>query len=376
MASTDRLSQAESDRIYQEEIRPFYLSIVDRSTAATVVFVGGTAGSGKALFVRRVAATLAASSGAAVTVSADDMCAHHPAWQRKPEQDGQATERFDADASRWVAKLYQEAIRGRKNVVFESAFMDPESLATKVDGFSKAGYAVEAIIVAVDAEKTRRAIVGRFLKSQEKPLSLRTALTPRHNESYESLRSTLRFAEQKHLFNALSIVAHDGRELYANRFLAGRWQRPAAGTAALDSERNRRLTPTELANNAIAWHQLVALTQLIPHAPREVLDQAVAWRQEASSRAMADPEAAQRYHWALAAEAFRTLSRDHFLREFPVYAGAIERLDKASKHASQQYNNPQDRDAFVAQTRLRLAESIEEGRQFGRVKVAPDDHTR
>ena len=68
------------------------------------------------------------------------------------------------------------------------------------------------------------------------------------------------------------------------------------------------------------------------------------------------------------------MGRDQFLREFPAYAGAVERLDRATRHASQHYTNPQDRDLFIKQTQERLSAQIEAGRQFGRIKVS--DETR
>jgi len=42
-------------------------------------------------------------------------------------------------------------------------------------------------------------------------------------------------------------------------------------------------------------------------APAHVLEQTVAWRQEAIQRALADPDSAKRYRLSLTAEAFRTM---------------------------------------------------------------------
>ena len=106
----DRLPTSESDRIYQQEIRPLHLGGVERSSSPTVVFVGGAPGSGKAALVPTVAARLATRSGAAVVVSVDALREHHPGWTREARRDGQAAERFNHDASRWVDRLYADAI--------------------------------------------------------------------------------------------------------------------------------------------------------------------------------------------------------------------------------------------------------------------------
>ena len=71
--SGDLLTDAESDRIYQEEIRPLHLGGVDRSAAPTVILVGGAPGSGKTVIVPTVAAELASRSGTPVVLSVDEL---------------------------------------------------------------------------------------------------------------------------------------------------------------------------------------------------------------------------------------------------------------------------------------------------------------
>ncbi|MGA8052678.1 MAG: zeta toxin family protein [Burkholderiales bacterium] len=368
-SSKDRLSDAEIDRIYAREIRDAYLGGVERASAPTVVFVGGTPGSGKTNVMREVNAKLAASAGEGVIVSGDDMREFHPGWRREARHDAQAALRFNPDASRWVARLYRDAIAEGKNVVLETSFRSFELLKATAAAFRAAGYLVEATVVAAEADKTRRAVVGRFLDMQARGDPPRFVTAAVHDEAYRGLRATLKAVEQTGLVDRVRVVTRDGQELYANAQEAGKWRKPAAALEALDSERERRLTPTELAQNAVAWHALVARAQLNPNTPREVLDQAVAWRKDASHRALADPEAAKQYQRALAGEAFRTLPRDQFLREFPTYAGAVERLEQAARHASKHIASVQDQQAFLDQTRARLAEYIAEGRQFGRVKT-------
>ena len=60
---------------------------------------------------------------------------------------------------------------------------------------------------------------------------------------------------------------------------------------------------------------------------------------------------------------------DQFLREFPTFTGAVERLTSAALHASRQYTTADDRDAFVLQARERLAQYSDDGRQFGRIEA-------
>lgn len=74
---------------------------------------------------------------------------------------------------------------------------------------------------------------------------------------------------------------------------------------------------------------------------------------------------AKEAHCRLAAESFKTLPHDQFLREFPDYAGAVEHLNQAARHAREHYAKPDERDYFIAQARARLAQQIAQGREWG-----------
>ena len=366
--SGDRLTDAESDRIYQEEIRPLHLGGVDRSAAPTVVLVGGAPGSGKTVIVPTVAAELASRSGTPVVLSVDELREHHPGWQREARTDIRAAERFNPDASTWVRRLYRDAIAEHKNIVLETGFKNPQLLSDTAAEFRAAGYRIEAVILAVDEQRTRRSVIGRYLDAQDKGLLPRLVTAVRHQEGYEGLRTTVQKAEVNRLVDHIKIVRRDGSALYNNQLIDGKWQKERGAVAALDAEREKPLTPTEKVNNAIAWHELTVRAQRNPKTPDNVIEQTVTWRKEASERALADRDAAKQYAWRLAGESFRTMPREQFLREFPTYAGAVERLDKATEHANAHYSIEQNRQAFVTTARDRLAKQIEEGRQFGRVK--------
>ena len=367
--SRDHLTEAESDRIYQEEIRPIHLSGVDRAAAPTVVFVGGAPGSGKTVIIPRVAAELASRSGMPVILSVNVLREHHPGWQSNARTDAMAAERYHSDLTRWVNRLSKDAMAEHENVVLETGFKSTQWLRDAVSQFRAAGYRIEAVILAVDEQRTRRSVIGWYLDAQEKGQLPYLVTAARHRESYVGLRATLHAAENKRLIDRLTVVRRDGTELYSNQVIDGKWQSTPAAVTAFDAERDRPLTPTEKVNNAIAWHQLTVRAQRNPHTPVQVIAQAVTWRREASERALADREAAKQYAWRLAGESFRTMPREMFLREFPTYAGAVQRMDKAIEHSRSQYSLKQNREAFVTATRAgdwRL--QIKEGRQFGRIK--------
>jgi len=369
----ERLTDAEIERIYQDEIRPLHLGGVDRSAAPTVIFVGGAPGSGKTVAVPPVAAELEKRAGTPAIVSVDELREHHPGWRQAARTDAHAAERFDLDASKWVDRLYRDAIADKKNVVFETRFKDAQLLSDTVTEFRAAGYRVEAVILAVDEQRTRRSVIARYLHAQEAGQLPRLVTAARHHEGYAGLRKTVQKAEATRLVDHIRVVRRDGRELFSNRLIDGQWQNERGAVAALDAERDRPLTPTEKADNAIAWHELTVRAHRNEATPDDVIHQAVKWRKDASQRALADPEAARQYGWRLAAESFKTMPREQFVQEFPAYTGAVERMDKAIDHAKAHYAIEQNQEQFIAAVHARIAKQIEEGRQFGRVRQSDQD---
>jgi hypothetical protein len=372
MAQSSLPSDAELHRIYATEIRPYYLDTIKPSQRPTVVFVAGAPGAGITALVPHIAARLAAATGDAVVVSVDALREHHPAWRQPARSDTHAADRFTPAANRWAATLYAEAMAQRKNVVFETTMTRAHTLQDVAATFRTAGYRVEAEVLAVDAERTKRAVIGRALAALDKGLAPRHVSAARHDEGHARLRATLQVLETKQVFDHIRIVRRDGQEQYRNEVVSGTWSKPPAAVQVLDRECAQRLTTAELAQNAIAWHQLSTRAQLGGGTPARIIGQALAWSKEAAQRALRDPEAAKQYAALRAGECFRKLPREQFLREFPAYAGAVERLNAAMTHGSRQLTDAAQREVFIATTRERLARQIEGGRQFGRIKVSEE----
>ena len=107
-----------------------------------------------------------------------------------------------------------------------------------------------------------------------------------------------------------------------------------------------------------------------PSVPREVAAQVVAWRNEATQRAERDPDAQRLLQWGREAEAFRTMNRHQFAREFPQHAKLADRLQAAINYAEGNFGHAVDRERFIEQARDRIAERIAEGRSA--VSHAPE----
>lgn len=373
----DLLSQAEHDRIYTSDIRSFFLDSVDRSLTPTAVLVGGQPGAGKSGAIRDVSARLAATSGAPVIISGDELREFHPHWKAHARSDANAARDTQRDAGLWYQRLYREAVALQKNVVFETSMRNPHAVERLSKELRAAAYRVEAVIVAVDRETSRLSTIERYAKQVEGSEIPRFVPGRYHDDAYDSLRDTVKAIDRGDLVDKVLLVTRDGSDAFSNEREGARWSQPPRALRALDAQRERRPSAKQLAENVERWHGLTALLQVRgDRVARDVLEQAIAWRKEASARALANPAAAKLYRWALAAEAYVTMPREQFLREFPSYRSAIEKRDQAGEYASKQYaHDPQAQRRFTEQAGDRIAQQIREGRQFGRV-LGGDERSR
>jgi hypothetical protein len=179
--------------------------------------------------------------------------------------------------------------------------------------------------------------------------------------------------ESARAVDRIQIITRDGRPLHTNvveQSQQGHWAKPPKALASLDDFRERALPARELADSALRWQTLVQRLAADPSVPRDVAAQVVAWRNEATQRAERDPDARRLLQWGREAEAFRTMNRHQFAREFPQHAKLAERLQEAINYAEGNFGHAVDRERFIKQARDRIAERIAEGRSV--VPPAPE----
>lgn len=361
-ADRQRLSEAEAERIYSRRIRPDFLDDVARSSQPTAVLVGGQPGTSKPYVAAQVRAHLATTVGPSVVISGDDLRPYHPHWRGRSALDSQIADDTQPDVGAWYARLTGDAIAAGVNLVFVTSMRQPQavqSLATRLKG---AAYDVSAVVLASDRDQSRQSTLALYDLARSMGNASRLVTAAFHDDAYSRLRDSLARIEAGNTVDRVQLVTRDGRQLYANQRDGERWLREPRATYMLDDFRERRLTARELADSVLRWHTLVQRLASDPAVPREVASQAINWRNEASAKAEGDPEAKQLIAWGQEAEAFKTMNRHQFLREFPQHAKAVERLEEAVNYAEKTLDHALDRDRFIVQTRDRLAERIAEGR--------------
>jgi hypothetical protein len=362
--ATDRhgLSEAELEHIYVRRIQPDLLDGAARSNKPTAVLAGGQPGSGKSYAVAKIRAHLAQTIGPSVLIAGDDLRHYHPHWRNSAQTNVHAAAEVRPDVGRWYARLSTDAIAQGVNVVYETSMRQPQVVLALTRLLKGEKYEVAAVVLATDRDQSRQATMTQYDVARSLGSTPRFVSAADHDAAYDGLRDTLGRLEAECAVDRLQLVARDGRQLYANQLEGGRWLREPKAASMLDDFRERRLTATELSASALRWQTLTQRLAVYPSVPREVASQVLAWRNEATAKAERDPQAQRLLAWGREAEAFRTMNRYQFLREFPQYAKAVDRLDEAHRYAEQNFGHAADRERFIEQTRERLAERIAEGR--------------
>lgn len=252
--SSYRLSDIDSQRIFQDEILP--AEFPDDTTAPTpsprrrplAVLAVGQTGAGKTLLAPAVLTALAISPPGCVPAHfiADTYKAYHPEYaqlmQTAPQHASPAT---GPDARQWLAMAAREAARRKVDVVLESACRHPDDFCELAALFQGAGYRVEVVVLAVPAALSRLGIMARFYENKPEAHSgkLPVRLTPVkvHDDSYAGLLHAAKYLDESGAADQVVVVRRGNLVAYG-------WEKGSgepAIAAAVDRERKQRLTKTE-----------------------------------------------------------------------------------------------------------------------------------
>lgn len=368
------LTPGRAAQFYDRQIRPTLLDPIEGAAKPVAIFVGGDSGAGTPAALQRLRREARFAEAAPAVISREILQPFHPAWQ---QFGGPRNEIPHGVIDRWVEQLAHDAMGKRANLLFGTSMDKPASLLTLASELQAAGYRVELVVVATDVEASRLGVVTRFERLLSQGVASHWMNQEAHGQAVQAVRDTLSQVEGAKAADQLRLITRDGRELFDNALERGAWRHEGSAVEALDAYQERDLPAREKADNALRWHTLVARLQVrARELPREVIAQAMAWRTESTDRGLADPEARKLYEAGLAAETFRCLATQHFVREFPQYRSAATKLEKARDYADGQFQDGAERERFVAIAREKIAAQIEDGRQYARARGAGEAPAR
>jgi hypothetical protein len=355
-------STEEATRLYETQVRADLLDPIASSRRPTAVIVAGQQGSPKYFAAMAVAEHLAPQVGAFATVSSDFLRSYHPAWDLVAASTTDIPTAVRSDVSTWYARLANDAMEKRANLLLITNMRQPQAAAAIAKRLLSARYEVSTVILAVDRDRSLQCGALRYEKLLRAGGLPAYASEAAHEDAYRKLRDWVANAEAEGLVTQVQILNDGGRQLYANRREADRWVDTPQGLRVLDDYRERRLSARELADTALRWQVLAHRFGSNADIPRSVAAHVVACRNDSTARAQTDAEAARLLALGLVAEAFRTMDRHQFVKEFPRYAKAATRMEQAIEYAHKNLASDADRRGFIAQARERVAERIAEGR--------------
>lgn len=263
--SSYRLSDADSQRIFQEQILPVEFPASGPSPTASsrkkplAVLAVGQTGAGKTLLAPAIIAALLSSSSLSSSAAAkpahfiaDTYKTYHPQYTRlmlsTPQLASPAT---GPDARKWLAMAAREAARRKADVVLESACRHPDDFCELAALFRAAGYRVEVVVLAVPAALSRLGILARFYdrKPEAQSGNLPVRLTPVkvHDDSYAGLLHAATYLDGSG--DADQVVVVRRGNLVAYGWEKGEEDESGAAPAianAVEQERKRHLTETEM----------------------------------------------------------------------------------------------------------------------------------
>lgn len=249
-----RLSDADSQRIFKEEILPAEFpaegapSPSTRSKPLAVLAVGQT-GAGKTLLAPAIIKALASSPATKPAhFIADTYKTYHPEYTRlmlsTPQHASPAT---GPDARKWLAMAAEEATKRKVDVVLESACRHPDDFCELAALFHKAGYRVEVVVLAVPAALSRLGILARFYdkkpEAQSRNLPVRLTPVKVHDDSYEGLMHAAKYLDESGAADQVVVVRRGNLVAYG-------WEKGSGAAAeiahAVEQERQRHLTDAEM----------------------------------------------------------------------------------------------------------------------------------
>lgn len=217
----------------------------ERVERPVAVVFGGQPGAGKSAAIA-AAALEVNSRGGAVEIIGDDLRAFHPRYAQLLADDDQTAAFYtDRDSARWVEKAIADASENHYSVLIEGTYRNSDVVASTMQRFRDAGYAVDARALAVNERFSMQGIVERYETQRADRGSGRMTTPEAHHAAYEGMPSTIERIQREKLADRLTIYRRGGDVVYANQLQGWKWKSPPLGRQALEQERSRPLTSDE-----------------------------------------------------------------------------------------------------------------------------------
>jgi hypothetical protein len=244
------LSAAQNKQIFDTAIVPQLLSGGATPQASPVlVIVGSQTGAGKTALTLDIKKSLSRRGGAA-HINMDFFIDRHPhCGSLRSTYPAHADACLRPDGDRWWKSAQDYVITHGLNALLESAMQTPAEFEDIVCKFDRAGYRVEAALMAVAAALSRQAILSRYAQELLR-FGQGRLVDPLIHDS--CCKGVLRGAKaiDRGTPRTVRVFRRGNEEVYVNhRWHKGTWKAPPpAARKAVIAGRRRALTPQQAAD--------------------------------------------------------------------------------------------------------------------------------
>ena len=343
-----RLTEAEHQAIFDNDIKPDLFAGAKPSGRPVAVIFGGQPGAGKSASVDAAMRDLEPRGGA-VQIIGDDMRGYHPQYARLMARDDKTAAFYtDRDTGLWVEKAIAEAKSQRVNIVIEGTMRDGNKVAETMQSLRAAGYEIDARALAVNKRLSQQGIIQRY-ENQKADRGTGRMTTPQaHQAAYDEMPTTVERIERDKLADRVTLFRRGAEAIYTNELNGGEWVKEPQARAALDAERSRPMTLQERRSYAKGFDKLA---ELLARPERQASAEEVKNVDDLQRRAKRE----------LAAEVFRQEPHAQAVQQHPELAPAYGYLRARETKAEADGLTEQQRAVVMTRVRCNVAERIERG---------------
>lgn len=229
-----------------------------------IAILGGQPGAGKSYLIDFAQEHIFPDREPAV-INGDDYRMEHPqADQILADDDKKFAARTDPDVRDWTKRLFDSAIAGRRDIIFEGTMRNKGPIMETIQNLHDEGYKVDVLVMAVRGEVSRVGTLARYEGQKEKNKYGRWTPPESHDEAYENMPDTVLAIENKSPIDSMRVYNRAGELLYENTRQDGVYQKPpqtADAKAAIVKERTR--PPTQEEQHALSQQRQIVEKRML-----------------------------------------------------------------------------------------------------------------
>jgi UDP-N-acetylglucosamine kinase len=208
----DPITPEQIDEIYRTVIQPTLFGTTSgNEPSPTLVLLGGQPGSGKS----RASTRLLAEYQGMVALSGDDLRIFHPRYRQLVEDQPERAGEVLAEATRpWVRAALQDSLTGRRSLLLESTFGDPNVTLATAARFREAGFHVRIVAIASPRILSIVTAASRYLRDRKADSPARFTRLSAHDRGYEGTARLIDSLDASVLVDQVTIVSRNGNTLF------------------------------------------------------------------------------------------------------------------------------------------------------------------